>query len=370
MLLPLIAGLAYWLNVEGARAVLESNGGSEVSVISDPDAPGYQAFAEPTETMLVVHVADDELVGLSLLAETIPGQGGQVVVFPVDLASDGPTSPTLAELFADQGSTAVADRVSAMVGFGILDVIELPSESLRDYFEPIDPLLVQLVDDLVTTDEVGDRQLWLSAGVNRLDGADLAQLFGFRNPQEADVNRTERQQDLWQRWLAGVETTDNLDQTVYGFSAGLPRMIRVLGTGQSAVDAVPVAPTSQTGNQLSYELTEASTQWLSELARRMIALPVAPSDQSWPTVRLLNSTGTPETLDAAIDALSWEAELVVIGNTESFGQATTTVAYHRDGAQRGAEMLAGLLGATVIAELGDDEPVDVTVTIGAEWSPK
>jgi hypothetical protein len=365
--LPGLGIWAYLLNVQGARAVLDTNTGTAIELISDPEAAGFQAFAEPTVTMLVLHVDDEALVGISVLAETIPDEGGQVVLVSVDVRSDGSGSSTLAETFASDGAQAVADAVSNLFGFGFLDVVELPASSLGELFEPVSPLLIRLADDLEVVDAVGDRDVWLSSGPARLDGVDLARLYGFVNPGEAGVNRTIRQQAIWQSWLAGIGAADDLSDTVLGFYAGVPRVVSVLGTGQSAVDVLPVAPVDETADVLIYELNKQGIDWVAEMARRMVALPVAPAGETWVSVRLLNGTTDSAMLDVAIESLSWRTEIVVVGNVEIFGVSETQVAYHRQGSADAAEQLAEELNAVLVADLRTDQPVDMTVTIGSDW---
>jgi len=365
--LPGLGIWAYLLNVQGARAVLDTNTGTAIELISDPEAAGFQAFAEPTVTMLVLHVDDEALVGISVLAETIPDEGGQVVLVSVDVLSDGSGSSTLAETFASDGAQAVADAVSNLFGFGFLDVVELPASSLGELFEPVSPLLIRLADDLEVVDAVGDRDVWLSSGPARLDGVDLARLYGFVNPGEAGVNRTIRQQAIWQSWLAGIGAADDLSDTVLGFYAGVPRVVSDLGTGQSAVDVLPVAPVDETADVLIYELNKQGIDWVAEMARRMVALPVAPAGETWASVRLLNGTTDSAMLDVAIESLSWRTEIVVVGNVEIFGVSETQVAYHRQGSADAAEQLAEELNAVLVADLRTDQPVDMTVTIGSDW---
>ena len=84
----------------GTRAVLNSTDGTVVEVVSDPAAPGYQAFAVPTPTMLTLHTDDGELVGVTVLARTLLDNGGQLVLVSADLAADGMGDPTLAEVYA------------------------------------------------------------------------------------------------------------------------------------------------------------------------------------------------------------------------------------------------------------------------------
>ncbi|NIR35075.1 MAG: hypothetical protein GWN79_04965, partial [Actinobacteria bacterium] len=59
---------------------------------TDPTAPGYVAFVEPTPTMLLTHVDGGQLAGVSVLARTALDRGGTLVLISADMLvePDGP----------------------------------------------------------------------------------------------------------------------------------------------------------------------------------------------------------------------------------------------------------------------------------------
>jgi len=59
------------LLVDGLSTVLDSEGGETREAVTDPSAPGFEAFVEQTWSMLVVTEGDDgELVQVAVVAAT------------------------------------------------------------------------------------------------------------------------------------------------------------------------------------------------------------------------------------------------------------------------------------------------------------
>ena len=82
---------------------------------------------------------------------------------------------------------------------------------------------------------------------------------------------------------------------------------------------------------------------------------------------MLDGVGDPSIADEARAVVARLSELIVVGNAAEFGLPTTTVSYHNEADAPLAEALAAQLNAEVSADLRLDEPVDLTVTIGADW---
>ena len=76
----LAAVLVVGLLLAGRSAVLQNTEGDSADVVADPAAPGWQALAEPTPTLAVLHDdADGALVGVTLLSIPAPGAGARPV---------------------------------------------------------------------------------------------------------------------------------------------------------------------------------------------------------------------------------------------------------------------------------------------------
>jgi len=358
-----VASFQLWRT--GTKAVLDSTDGTVVEVVSDPDAPGYQAFAVPTPTMLTLHIDDGELVGVTVLARTLLDSGGQLVLVSADLAADGEGDPTLAEVYVAEGAPGVERSVGALFGFGFLEVLEIDTVSLGRLLELAEPLAFNLLDDLISIDADGT-EVWMERGGTLLDGDVAADVYRWRNPGEVDANRNERQVDLWESWLASVAAADDLVAATLPFDDGLSPYLRALASGQSDIQLLPAVPIDG-GSAPTYVLDDNATTWLAEIADRMVPLPIPAPGVDVATVRLLDGIGDHAVAGDARAVVARLSELVIVGNATEFGLATTTVAYHDEASASLAEALAAQLNAEVAADLRLDEPVDLTVTIGNDW---
>ena len=349
----------------GTRAVLNSTDGTVVEVVSDPDAPGYQAFAVPTPTMLTLHTDDGELVGVTVLARTLLDNGGQLVLVSADLAADGVGDPTLAEVYAVEGAAGVERSVGVLFGFGFLEALEIDTIDFGRLLELAEPIAFHLLDDLISADADGT-EVWLERGGTLLEGEIAAEVYRWRNPGEVDANRNERQADLWESWLASIALADDLVAATLPFESGLSPYLRALAIGESDIQLLPAVP-NDAGPEPTYVLDENATTWLAETADRMVPLPIPALGVDVATVRLLDGVGDPSIADEARAVVARLSELIVVGNAAEFGLPTTTVSYHDEADAPLAEALAAQLNAEVAADLRLDEPVDLTVTIGADW---
>lgn len=353
---------------EGTKAVLDSTDGTVIEIQTDPNAPGYEAFVDPTPTMLVLHTDDtDRLVGVTVMARTLLDNGGQLVLLSADLAADGQVSPTLADRYAGEGPVGVEQAVGTLFGFGFGDTAVYNTRDFGALLGLVEPLQFALLDDLVQVDADGGRAVWLGAGSKQLDGEVAAQIYGFRNPEEADVNRNERQADLWQSWLLAISRADDINDAVPPFEGGLSAFLRAFGVGQRDIQLAPAVPTETGLEDPIYTFDDAALAWVTEISERMTPLPMAPIGSELASIRLLDGTGDRRIAEDAIDALARAAEITIVGNAREFGVAETTVSYHDQLAADAAETLAAQLGGAARFDPRPDEPVDLTVVIGTDW---
>ncbi|MEM9466823.1 MAG: LCP family protein [Actinomycetota bacterium] len=371
-LFPLIViGLAYLafdLWREGTKAVLDSTDGTVVEIPSDPNSPGYEAFVTPTPTMLVLHTDDaDRLVGVTVMARTLLDNGGQLILLSSELAADGRGGETLADRYASGGLTAVEESVGTLFGFGFLETATYNTRDFGLLLALVEPLPFALLDDLVQVDADGTPDVYLSAGNKQLDGSVAAEVYAFRNPDEADANRNERQLALWETWLLAITRADDINTAVPPFDEGLSPYLRAFAVGQRDIQLAPAAPVIEEDGGSVYAFDDAALAWITETSIRMTPLPTAPLGSDLSTVRLLDGTGDRRIAQAAVGALARLGEITIVGNALEFGVTETTVSYHEQSAADAAEALATEIGGVARFDPRIDEPVDLTVVIGTDW---
>ncbi|NCG22731.1 MAG: hypothetical protein GWP47_01170 [Actinobacteria bacterium] len=367
------AGIAVLLLWEaGTKAVLDSTDGEEFAIVTDPAAPGFEAFVDPTPTMLLVHTDGGQLSGVTVLSQTALDNGGTAVLLPADLFVDvaGVAATHLSEAYTAGGADAVEMLVAELFGFGFLERAELDTAQLREWMRLVEPIPFDLLDDLLHVNEAGDTEVWLARGRMDLAGEVAAQIYGFTNPGESDANRIERQLDLWVSWLDTVGRADDLAAATLSFDEGLSSFLRSLGAGTEDVSILAADVVITAEGASSFTLNASQWERLAEIARAMVPVPIAPPLSERSSVRLLNGTDDPRVLDEAMDVLiNLEITIGVIGNASEFGVEKSSVTYHRTEAQADAERVAAVLRTVAILAENVDQPVDLTIVIGVDWEP-
>ncbi len=371
--LVLVAGVAAALLWRaGTKAVLDSTDGRLVDVVTDPSAPGYEVFVEPTPTLLVVHLDGGALAGVSVLARTDLDAGGAVLLLTPDLLApveDGSgRSLTLGAVFEREGIDALSSSVERLVGVGFTETVELDRSGLEALLSLVEPLPYFLADDLVLERGDGSTEIWLARGRYELDGSVAAELYAFRNPGEADANRIERQRRLWESWLTAIDLADDPMAATLPFDEGLSPYLRALGTGTRAVFVPPLDPALVEPDQRPfYVLGDEGAAWMHETIVEMVPLPISPTTIARPSVRLLDGVGDTRLLDAARrDLVEAGAVITAMGNADAFGAGRTVVRVHHLDLLDSARELARAVDATVEIDESPDEPVDVTVVLGSD----
>lgn len=367
------AALVFAVWRDGTRLVLESNDGERIETITDPTAPGYRAFVDPTPTMLIAHLTDaGELVGITVLAQTALDQGGTAVLISAELLLEPTDDPADAvfvrELYATEGLDGLSRGVGDLFGFGFRETLEITTSELSGWLRLVEPLPVLLNDDLVSVDASGLLEVEYPAGARALTGADAANVYGWLNDGEFDSNRTQRQVELWELWLSLVGRAEDLNAATLPFEDGLSPYLRSLGVGTRQLEVLPLVAVSFGGDDPPfYAQTDEQKEQLKSLAREMVPLPIGSHLGARPTVSLLDGTGTGAPRDALLPVLiDAGAEVTVIGNAQAFGVAETTVAYHVPDRQQAAIALADVIGASARFVEDSVQPADLTVTVGLD----
>ncbi len=373
-LLVIFAGAAVFLLWKaGTKAVLDSTDGRLVNVITDPSLPGYEAFVDPTPTMLIAHVDQGELVGITVMARTALDKGGNLVVLSPDLLVETDTTPgqtavLLGQAYSSGGIDRLQTLVEGMFGFGFTEVTQLDTKQLGGLMALVAPIPFGLADDLVQRNGSGGVDVWLRHGVKELDGQVAAKVFGFRNPGEFDANRVERQLDMWRSWINEVSNAPDLMAATLPFRTGISPYLRSFATGTVDIQAVPMSPVQMDPKALPLYVTGANGDaWIARKALEMDPLPISTRASHRPSVRLLDGTGDSRNRLAMRQELVADGEVIsIIGNAASFGRRSTTVTYHVADFKQRAAQIAQSIGAELVFDEQPDLPYDVTVTVGLD----
>ncbi|MDE0216398.1 MAG: LytR C-terminal domain-containing protein [bacterium] len=356
MLLGLAAAvpLLVWL---GWAAISDSSDGTDVSATADPSAPGYQAYLDPTPTLLLIHGDGDGLDGVTLLALTDAGvEGAALFLAPETMTTAGP----LGTRWIESGSTGVVDAVAKLLGIRVGEVQVVDDRGWTAMVSAVAPIPLNNPDALVSA--IGETRF--EPGVLALAAADVGPYLGWRNPGESPVAALFRHELLWGAWLEQVALSSMPDVIPGETDRGVGLFVRALAAGQARLEAAPSAIDASGAVVLD-------APGVGGLVNEMVPFPTSASGGSSPRVRLLNGTGAPGLIETAARTLSRAgAQITIIGNATEFGWETTKIAYHDIGFASHAEAYRDALGVgSVIAEEQPDSSIGVTVTFGADFSP-
>ena len=368
---------------EGGRAVLDTRFETvREPIVLQPDEPGYLELVGVTPTLLSLHTHNGELAGVAFMASTGIEAGGGVVLLPTDLevapgvglAREG---EVLSDVYVRGGLGAVEQVAEDLFGVGFDEVAEITTELLAQSIGPAAPLPYLLVDDLTETDSEGVQRVVYEAGTYEFSATDAAMVYAFRNPDEADVNRLQRQRTLWESWLSVIGRSSDAAAAAPPASSPLSPFLRVLGSGTAVVEVPPLQSlVDDPASPPRYGLGDEGRSWLRDRALELVPWPRQPESFQRPRVQLLDGTGDPSIRDALVDdVIEAGGVITVIGNAAEFGVDTTHFAYHREELVNDpfTNTIAIVLGVDMtLIELGEDTPdvVDITVTVGSDQAAR
>jgi len=357
----------------GTKAVLDSADGQLIEVITDPALPGFEAFVDPTPTLLIAHTDGNNLVGITVMARTALDRGGNMVVLSPDMlvptdTSPGQTAVLLGQAYSSGGIDQLQTLVEGMFGFGFTEVIEADAQTLGSLMQLVEPIPFRLADDLVVRDGSGGIESWLTHGVMELDGQVAAEVYGFRNPGEFDVNRVERQIDLWRAWIARLGAAADIQAAALPFDTGLSPYLRSFATGTFDIATPPVDAVQMDPESLPlYVAGDAGDAWIARKAIDMVPLPISTRLAQRPSVRLLDGTGNSDNRLAVREELVADGAVIsIVGNASVFGVPATIVSYHSADSEADAARIAAALGAELKFDEKPDLPYELTVTVGLD----
>ncbi len=373
----------------GAKAVLDTEGTASLAEqVQNPESPGYRAFVAPSPTALVVLIDDqEEAVGAALLAGTGDSGGGTVVVVGANVvlpasrqdATAGeddseendvpyPDPATVADAWNEGGVGEVADRAAELFGIVPDQLIEARPSDVIVALADVTPLTYSFVDPLVDVDAEGDSTTLFDRGVASLQAADVPVVLAAIGPNEAEINRSDRQAQVWRSWISAarsvsVEPPDG--------DPGLQWYIAELARSASNVVELP-AESSDGGNTYTPLADEVAA-----LVEQSVPFPVLFRDNR-PAVRLVNDVANPDLNRPAVETIAAAGGLVtVIGNPIELGGQATGIAYFDAAdevvAQRISDALGSVPTALVDPETQQDAILggdfDIVVTIGGDYTP-
>lgn len=344
----------------GFQVVLDTTEGQAVDPELDAHEPGYEAFVEPTPVALVVGLDDESgLSWLTVLSLGGPDEvGGAVLLVPTSTLAEvsGLGAVPLTEAWGAAPQPAFLDAVGDVLGAGFSDVVVVDPARVAELLAPVSPLRFVLADDVGSFD----------AGEVALDGADIAELLAERRRGESELSRLDRHEAFWRAWLAAVAASRDPDAVPGERASGIGRYVRGLAAGPATLDVLPV--TSVDGPDVGDEVLHPDRDAVDDLVAERIPFPVGARPGSRPRVRVLDAVGVDGlAVEVARDAVQAGGQIVVLGNGDRFGAATSRVVYFDAPLRQAAERIASSLGILEVQRQQGPNPndlVDLTVVVG------
>lgn len=345
------AGLTY----VGVQTVRESRAGKSVATVTDPALPGFEAFLEPTPTMLVLHSTGAGLLSAAILALSSGDTGGSVLLVPpATRLSHDAGAVTLEAVAAYAGSTGANLRVQDLLGIGISEVVVVDDARWAELLAPVAPLAID------NPDALGD----FPAGTLSLTAEQVGPYLAALGAGESDLDRLFRQQLFFEAWAVAVAASADPGAVPGEVDSGIGRFMRGLASGPHRIATLSVEETPVAeGTRL-----DVDAEALAALIPTLVPFPTAAHPGDRTRVRLLDGTGDSQHVRSAAPLIvPADSEIVVVGNADRFDYETTEIRYHAPVLKSAAEALRDALGVgRVVDDPRQTDAFDVTIVLGPD----
>jgi LytR_cpsA_psr family/LytR cell envelope-related transcriptional attenuator len=386
-----VAVLAFvLLAVTGFNRVLNSRDGRLAANAPGPNDPNFEANVTPTAVALVLETdAAGALTSVVMLSITSTTVGSALFIPPatqvVDVFGDPPSSSsttsstttttapgtvklsTIAEVFRKDGAAVATQAVANLVGTSFTDTVTVAHDRMVQLLTPVAPLPVT-TDAVDVINSRGVRQHRFTAGKTTLSANDAVAYLETAGNGESDVARMVRQNALWEAWFGAVAHSSDTNVVPGETTSGLGRYVRSIAPLQHRFTTLPSASSRTVLGEVFVPQVSAV---VAEVAVQA-PYPTSANPGDRIRVRLLEGTEMPGSAGAAnvvakVAALlvPANAQIVVIGNADSFDKATTqVVAAAPELHDKATAMQQALRVGKVVDAPVPSDAQDVTVIIG------
>jgi hypothetical protein len=353
-LLALAAVTGALLAMVGIKTVRESRAGKVVATVTDPSAPGFEAFLEPTPTLALLHRDGKELRSIAVLALRPGDAGGSALLVSPSLRSNqGTDAVSFAALSAFSGGPEmVMPALQTAIRFGVAEVALVDDARWTELVEPVAPLSV---DNPSAAGPFPEGPFSLAAD-------QVGAFLSAAEPGERPEAVTRRQRAFYRAWVAAVAASSDPAVIPGEIESGVGRFVRGLAAGSSTIEPVPVAE-RPVGDAVRYDVDREA---MEALVPDLVPFPTAGSPGTRIRVRLLDGTGDGGHVEAVAPLLvPAGVQIVVVGNADRFDYDETQVRYHTPVARSAAEDLVAALGSgRAVDDPRQTDTFDVTIVLG------
>jgi hypothetical protein len=362
-------GALVTLGWRGYSTALDIKGGTERTVVRDPNKAGYEAQVKPVASHLLLHVGDqgEILQGELLVPNT---KGGVLVPIPsVMFLQVGLTIGTVGSWTEKSGLPSMFDALQQALGFAISDVVTVNPATMSEWLSKAGPLTFDNPDALVLAKPGGGKEIAYQAGPLTLEPARVPAYLAFVSEGETAFNRSSRSQLVWKAWLTALRANPaavpevSVRDAVRGEEVNLGTVFGTLAQGDVSVPSLPLNVIDLYGtNDRVYQIQPDE---LAKLTPSIVAYPTSPVPGARLRVRLLNgTTDLTAATKVAAKLVVAGGEIAVMGNATNLDNTQTTVTYTDPAMADKAQKLAAALGVTATQAGAPDSGLDVMIVLG------
>ncbi|MFP3906741.1 MAG: LCP family protein [Acidimicrobiales bacterium] len=360
------------LSIVGVQALLDSRDGEIIDPVLDPTRPGYQALVSPSPTLAVLHLdPDGSLVGVAMLAlagEDDDDAGGSALLMAPSTVASVPDlgDLTLEYIQSINGTESTWSLMEWVLGIGIDEVTEIGHDTWAEAVEPLGGLTITNPDAL----SAEDGELTFEAGEVTLAPEEVGPYLSVLAPGENPLNRVLRQELVWNAWLQALADEPDAARFAGEQDRGLARFAPTIAAGPHRVETLPVTTEGVVPEPGEPALLLPDDDAIAELVPELVPFPAGARPGDRPLVRVLDGSARPELLPVVVrDVAIAGGQVVLIGNTDEFGVAETTIRYDDPELEGFARSVVETLGVGNVVEVDHiDDNAELVIVLGDDYT--
>ena len=344
------------LSYVGIKTVRASRAGRVVSAVTDPAAPGFEAFLEPTPTLAILQRDGYSLTSIAVMALNSGDVGGSLLlVSPETQGGIEEDALSLFEIAAfGLDPLAAMPALQAQIRFGITEAVVVDDARWAELVAPVAPIQV---DNPAAIGAFAEGPISLSA-------EQVGPYLSAQDPADGPAVALARHRAFYRAWLDAVAAKGDAAAVPGEVDSGIGRFVRGLSAGPVQAETVPLEEV-RTGDAVRYDVDDEA---MAALVGALVPYPTGGVPGGRIRVRLLDGTGDPGHVQAvAPSVVPAGAEIVVVGNADAFDYEETEIRYHAPGLKAAASQLQeGLGGGRLVDDPRHTDAFDVTIVLGTD----
>jgi hypothetical protein len=365
------------LVVKASRTIANSKAGRTATSV----VPAQESVPDTPAALLVEVGADGAVAGLTLLGLDPSGAGGAVIVVPAgtEWFTTGTARPVRLASAFDGGGGLVAQRdaLEGVLGNTTSIAEKVYEAGLEALLTPYAPLRVTLDDRVLDTDQSGQERVLYPAGPVDLTAAQAAHVLLAHGPNESEIARLPRTTAIWNAVLASrAPRASSTGSSVSGNGNSSPAepatvadQLAAITSGPATVHELTVRPVLDAiENPDGLDLLAPDNTSQKLLMAELLPGAISPANSNI-RFRLVNATGNPAMLAAAVGRLAFVGANVVMVGEAPTPTKETVIEYQDENRKTEATRYMPVVGPSVVRPTTDRiDGIDATLVLGQDFA--